>query len=89
MSISNSAKRLGRRFGAAEGKLQASEARTSLGKTEAGLGNLGDSGGGVTSSEHGEDFTAPALALSLLRIREDYHPGAWRIIADLLEYQEL
>ena len=86
MSISNSAKRLGRRFGVSEGKLRASEARTSLGKTGAGLRNLGESGGGVTSSEHGEDFTAPALALSLLRIREDYHPGAWRIIADPLEY---
>jgi hypothetical protein len=86
ISISNSAKRLGRRFGVSEGKLQASEARTSLGKTGAGLGNLGDSDGGVTNSEHGEDFTAPALELSLLRIREDYHPGAWRIIADPLEY---
>ena len=43
--------------------------------------NLGDSGSGVTSSENGEDFTARALALSLLRIREDYHPGAWCIIA--------
>jgi hypothetical protein len=86
MRISNSAKRLGRRFGASEGKLQASEARTSLGKTGAGLGNLGDSGGGVPSSERGKDFTASALALSLLRVREDYHPGAWRIIADPLEY---
>jgi hypothetical protein len=64
-------KRLVREVSIAERKLQASEARTSLGKTGAGLGNLGDSGGGVTSSEHGEDFTAPALALSLLRIRED------------------
>jgi hypothetical protein len=81
MSISNSAKRLGRRFGVSEGKLQASEARTNLGKSGAG-----NSGGGVTSSEHGEDFTAPALALSLLRVREDYHPGAWRIIADPLKY---
>ena len=86
MSISNSAKRLGRRFGAVEGKSQANEARTSFGKTGAGLGNLGDSGGRVTRGEHGEDFTAPALVLSLLRIREDYHPGAWRIIADPLEY---
>ena len=34
-------------------KLQASEAPTSLDKTGAGLGNLGDSDGGVTSSEHG------------------------------------
>jgi hypothetical protein len=47
MSISNSAKRLGRRFGVSEGKLLASEARTSLGKTGAGLGNPWDSGGGV------------------------------------------
>jgi hypothetical protein len=86
MSISNSAKRLGRRFRVSEGKLQASEARTNLGKSGAGLRNLWDSGGGVTSSEHGEDFTAPALALSLLRVREDYHPGAWRIIADPLKY---
>jgi hypothetical protein len=70
MSISNSAKRLGRRFGVSEGKLQASEARTNLGKGGAGLGNLWDSGGRVASSEHGEDFTAPALALSLLRVRE-------------------
>ena len=89
MSISNSAKRLGRRFEVSKGKLQASEARTSLGKTGAGLGKIGDSRGGVTSGEHVEDFTAPALALSLLRIREDYHLGAWRIIADPLEYQEL
>jgi hypothetical protein len=66
MSISNSAKRLGCRF-VSEGKLQASEARTNLGKSGAGPGNLWDSDGGVTGSEHGEDFTAPALALSLLR----------------------
>ena len=86
MRISNSAKRLGRRCGVSEGKLQASEGRTSLGKTGAGLGNLGDSDGGVTNSEHGEDFTPPALELSLFRIREDYHPGAWRVIADPLKY---
>jgi len=41
MSISNSAKRLERRFGVSEGKLRASEARTSRGKTGAGLGNPG------------------------------------------------